>query len=83
VGIHHLSGSDGGAYLVVCDDRVDGLYQRTGPFCNEILVGLRHTEHLGNDIKRKREGQLRTDVARATRLDRIKNVVYQLLDSRA
>ena len=53
--VHLFGRTAGGEDLVVGQHRVEGLDQVAGPDLDRFLVGLRHAQHLGDDIEGQRE----------------------------
>ena len=79
----HLFGrTAGGEDLVVGQHRVKGLDQVAGPDLDRFLVGLRHAQHLGDDIEGQRERKSIDDVSVTIGRHLVEHLVDHLLDPR-
>ena len=83
VRVHRLLAVDRRLDLLVGDDRVERLDDRSGPLGDLRLVGLGHPEHLGDHVERQREGQVGDDVTVAALGDRVEHLVDELLHPRS
>jgi len=82
VSVERGVGREGRGQLVVTQDRIERLHYRAGPFADLILVGLGHSQHLGDDVEGKRERQSVDDIGDAFGRHRVERLLDHLLDPR-